>query len=183
MEDYQIIALLFARDERALTEIHTKYGRLLSQLAGNILDVPQDVEECLSDAYLAVWNAVPPNRPNNLMAYLCKIVRNLAITRRRRQYAAKRSVRAEVPLADLEEYLPDETASEEHDRELGEALSSFLSAEKADARNVFLRRYWFCDSVPEIAARYGFSESKVKSMLFHTRKRLAHYLKKEGLLP
>ena len=167
MDDLTIIELYFDRSEQAIDETDKKYGKLCRSLAGSILSSDEDAEECVSDAYLSVWNTIPPTRPNNFTAFLCKIVRNLSLKRLDYNTAQKRNGNVTVPLAELEE--------------LGKLLSRFLRQEKADARNAFIRRYYFFDTIADIAERYSFSESKVKSMLYHTRNRLRAFLKKEGI--
>lgn len=182
MEDSGIIGLYFARDERAIRETEQKYGKLCFRLANNLLRNEEDAEECVNDAYLSVWNRIPPTRPENFTAFLCKIVRNLSLKRLDYNLAQKRNRDLTVSLSELEELLPDACADPSQEYEaLGRLLSDFLRQESEDARSVFLRRYYFFDSVGEIARRYSFSESRVKSMLYHTRNRLKKYLKKEGI--
>lgn len=179
MDDPAIIELYFARSEQAIDETDKKYGKLCRSMASNILSSDEDAEECVSDAYLSVWNTIPPTRPNNFTAFLCRIVRNLSLKRLDYNTAQKRNGNVTVPLSELEEVL--HTAREPELEELGKLLSRFLRKEKADARNVFIRRYYFFDTVADIAERYSFSESKVKSMLYHTRNRLRAFLKREGI--
>lgn len=182
MEDLQIIELYFERDENAIRETDKKYGRLCFRLAVNILQSDEDSGECVNDTYLAVWNKIPPTRPNNFMAFLSKITRNLSLKRLDYNKAAKRTPDMFLSFNELEDVFPDNNITPNvENEELGNLISQFLRHEKADARNVFIRKYWFFDSVSDIAARYGFSESKVKSMLFHTRNRLREFLKKEGI--
>jgi RNA polymerase sigma-70 factor (ECF subfamily) len=181
MDDRQIVELFFARSEEAIRETDAKYGRLCYRIAQNILGRDADAEECVNDAYLCLWNAIPPQKPDDLAAYICKIVRNVSLKRLRFNSAMKRNIRAEVSLNELESILPDSmTGSEMDDRQLGKVISAFLWRESESSRNVFIRKYFFFDSVHEIAERYSYSESKVKSMLFHTRRRLQNYLLKEG---
>ena len=179
MEDERIVALFFERSELAILALDDKYGALCRAVAFNILADAQDAEECVSDAYLSVWNTIPPTRPNNFTAFLCRIVRNLSLKRLDYNTAQKRNGNITVPLSELEEVL--HTAPEPELEELGKLLSRFLRQEKADARNVFIRRYYFFDTLADIAERYSFSESKVKSMLYHTRNRLRAFLEKEGI--
>ena len=181
MDDRQIIELFFERSEEAVRETEAKYGRLCFRIAQNILGRDEDAEECVNDAYLCLWNAIPPQRPDDFAAFVSKIVRNISLKRLRFDSALKRNRRTEVPLDELERILPDRIAqSEMDDRQLGQLISAFLWREPAYSRNVFIRKYFFMDSIRDIAARYSFSESKVKSMLFHTRSRLRNYLSKEG---
>ena len=182
MDDLQIIELYFERNELAIKETDKKYGRLCFGTAKNILHNKEDSEECVSDTYLAVWNTIPPTRPVRLVAYVCKIVRNLALKKFEYIYAEKRSPNMTVSIGELIEVLPDERISKgAQDEEIGEAISRFLKMENEAARNVFIRKYWFFDSIKEISVQYSFSESKVKSMLHHTRKRLRKYLEEEGI--
>ena len=182
MEDTQIIALYFARDERAIRETDEKYGKICLRIANNILDNEEDSKECLNDTYLSVWNQIPPTHPQNFMAFISKIARNLALKKLEYLYAKKRTPNVVVPLSELEMILADRHApSAMESEEIGRLLSDFLRKEKEDSRNVFIRRYWYFDSVGDIAKCYGFSESKVKSMLHHTRNRLRKYLEREGV--
>lgn len=182
MEDIKIIELFFARSEKAIAETASKYGKLCLNIAGNILGNTEDSEECVNDTYMALWNCIPPQRPSNLMAYICKIVRNLSLKKSEYNLAKKRDTSVTISLSELESVLSDEVISEKSsDEEIGKFISEFLKSEKPDARNVFIRKYWYFDSVSDIAKRYKFSESKVKSMLFHTRNRLKKYLIKEGV--
>mgnify|MGYP005755205059 CR=1 FL=1 len=182
VDDEQIIALYFARDEAAITETDNKYGKLCYGIAHHILLNDEHTEECVNDAYLAVWNTIPPTHPNNFTAFICKIIRNLALKRLEYENAEKRRSNFCCSLSDLEEIIPDERIRPEiGEKELGGIISDFLRCQKAEARNVFIRKYWFFDSVSDIARRYHFSESKVKSMLYHTRNKLRDYLRKEGI--
>ncbi len=182
VDDRQVIELYFARDERAIGETEAKYGKLCLRIARNILSDEGDAEECVNDVYLNVWNAIPPRRPAHFAAFVCKITRNLALKRLRFNTAQKRAAGVLVSLSELEELLPDPCVSTDLGEEpLGRLISAFLRREQAEVRNVFLRRYWYFDSLDDIAERYGFSESKVKSMLYHTRNKLREYLKKEGV--
>ena len=181
MEDGKIIELFFARDEQAIRATNEQYGKLCRYIAGRILSDRSDAEECVNDAYLTVWNTIPPTRPAYFKAFLCKITRNLALKKAETAGAQKRTAAAMLSLEELEEAVPDRTLSSViGEEELGKAISAFLRKQSEDRRSVFLRRYWFFDSISEIAERCGFSESKVKSMLFHTRNKLREYLKKEG---
>ncbi len=182
MDDLRIIELYFSRDEQAIRETDAKYGRLCHRIAYNVLHNEQDSEECVNDTYVGVWNAIPPTRPNNLMAFVCRIARNLSLKRLEAMSRQKRSGATLVSLDELAEVLPDESIAEEvSDGELGRLIGDFLHNQKEDARNVFIRKYYFFDSIADIAVRYSFTESKVKNMLHHTRKRLKAYLIKEGV--
>lgn len=182
MDDNKIIELFFLRSEKAIAETTSKYGKLCHSIAGNILGSTEDSEECVNDTYLTLWNKIPPARPANFMAFICKIVRNLSLKKLEYNRAKRRDNTITVCFSELEEVLPDHAISTHFDdEEIGRVISEFLKKEKADARNVFIRKYWYFDSVSDIAKRYKFSESKVKSMLFYTRNRLKKYLIKEGV--
>lgn len=181
MDDFQIIELYFARDEQAIKATDEKYGKLCQSIAFNILSSREDSEECVNDTYLAVWNKIPPTRPNCFKAFICKITRNLSLKKLEAANAIKRTSVAILSLDEMEEIIPDSVISPEiGEEELGKLISAFLWNQKEDVRNVFIRKYWFFDSIGEIAKLYSFSENKVKSMLYHTRNKLRDYLKKEG---
>lgn len=182
MDDLMIIELYFARNEQAIKETDIKYGKLCFSVANNILSNDEDSEECVNDTYLSVWNKIPPTRPNNFMAFICKIVRNLSMKRLDFNLALKRTRNMTVSFSELEEILPDTRTVPEWEYEnLGRIISDFLWQEKEDARNVFIRKYYFFDSISDIAKRYSFTESKVKNMLYHSRNKLREFLKKEGI--
>ncbi|MBQ3138881.1 MAG: sigma-70 family RNA polymerase sigma factor [Ruminococcus sp.] len=182
MEDQQIIDLYFDRNEQAITETDVKYGKLCHSIAYNILSNREDSEECVNDTYIGVWNAIPPTRPDNLMAFVCRIARNLSLKRLEYLKREKRSADVILSLDELSAVLPDERyAPDVSDEDVGRLISQFLRTQKEDVRNVFIRKYYFFDSVKEIAERYSFTESKVKNMLFYTRNKLKDYLIKEGV--
>ncbi len=182
MEDYTIIELFFARNERAIRETDEKYGRLCRRVAYNILNDDRDCEECISDTYLTLWNTIPPQKPANFTAFVCKITRNLSLKKLEYNTAKKRDSRLEISLAELEETLPDTRFTADAEEEsVGALVNQFLRKQKKNVRNVFIRRYYFFDGIAEIAARYGYGESKVKSMLFHTRNKLKKFLEERGV--
>ena len=182
MDDLMIINLYFARNEQAIKETDRKYGKLCFRMAKNFLSNDEDSEECVNDTYLNAWNSIPPTRPSNLRAFLCKIVRNLSMKKLEFNSALKRAQNVTISYEELEEVLPDtQTAPGWEYENLGKIISEFLKAEKEDARNVFIRKYYFFDSISDIAGRYSFTESKVKNMLYHSRNRLKEYLKKAGI--
>jgi len=182
MEDLQIIDLFFDRNEQAIQETDAKYGRLCFSVANKILDSNEDSEECVNDTYLRAWNEIPPTRPNHFSAFLCKITRILSLKKLEFSNAMKRTSSIVVSFEELEGVLHDERIAPGTEAvELGVLISNFLRREKADARNVFLRKYLFFDTVEEIAERFGMNENTIKSMLFRTRNRLREYLRKEGI--
>lgn len=175
-DDEQILALLFAREEEALRALDRKYGRLCRDLARRVTDSDEDAEECVNDAYLALWNAVPPARPERLGAYLCRIVRNRALNIRDRQ--ANRGSRYSVAMEELGDTLAaadtPETAVEA--QELARLLKEFLSTLTAENRTIFLQRYWFAASGKEIATQVGLTEKNVTVRLTRLRAKLRDYL-------
>lgn len=182
MEDLMIIELFFARNEQAINETDVKYGRLCFGISNNILSNDEDAKECVNDTYLSVWNKIPPTRPNDFKSFICKIVRNLSIKKLEYNLALKRSKNMTVSYSELENVLQDNDICDEIEyKNIGKIISDFLRHEKEEARNVFVRKYFFFDSVSDIARRYSFTESKVKSMLYHSRNRLKEHLKKEGI--
>ena len=182
MDDLSIIELYFARDEQAIKETDVKYGKLCYRIAHNILNNKEDSEECVNDTYLGIWNAIPPTRPNNFMAFICRITRNLSSKRIETMTRQKRSPEMLISLCELEEILPDQNIADGiSDEFIGKAISRFLRNEKEDARNVFICKYYFFDSISDIAKRYNFTESKVKNMLYHTRIKLKKFLIREGV--
>lgn len=181
MDDLQIIELYFKRSENAIAQTELKYGGLCQSIIKNILSNNEDSRECVNETLYAVWNAIPPARPDNFKAFLCKIARNLALKRFGYNSASKRSSNCMVSLSELEDVLPDNSIRPDiKDEDLGEIINRFLQTQKPDARNTFIRKYWFFDSVSDIASRYNFTESKVKNLLYHTRNKLRDYLTKEG---
>lgn len=174
MQDEELLSLLTARSEEAVSALNETYGAYCRAIAGNILESAEDAEECVSDAYLALWNAIPPARPNCLKAYLGAVVRNGALRRRRT---------LPEPALELDEALIGRDAERWEAWALGEAISAFLRGERPESRAAFLRRYWYADSLEAVAVRLGWSVSKTKSVLFRTRKRLRAYLEKEGFFP
>lgn len=182
LNDLQIVELYFERDETAIEETANKYGGLCFSVANNILTSREDSEECVNDTYLAVWNKIPPTRPNNFMAFICRIARNLSLKKLEFIQAMKRGSNMIMSLSELEEILPDNRINPNvDDEEIGRLISQFLRGQKETVRNVFIRKYWCFDSIEDIAKRYSFSESKVKSMLYHTRNKLKEYLEKKGI--
>ncbi len=182
MEDRQIIDLFFERNEDAIRETQSKYGRLCYKIAFNILNDSSECEECVSDTYISLWNKIPPERPNNFKAFICRIARNLSLKKWEYNNAQKRNSSFTVSLSELDAVIPDESFKYEIEEEnLGELINAFLKNEKDIARNVFIRRYYFHDDIAEIAQRYSFSESKVKSLLFHTRNKLRKFLNDKGV--
>lgn len=184
MEDEKIIELFFDRSEQAITELDAKYGKFCRRLSHNILNDSRDTEECLSDAYLALWNAIPPERPTPLLTYLCKIVRNLSLKLYHRKTAAKRNSVYDIAMEELEDCLsaPDTVESEAEAKELSRLIESYLDTLSQENRVIFIRRYWFSDPYSEIAKQTGLTEKTVSVRLSRLRKQLKRYLMEKGAI-
>ena len=184
MEDRKIVDLYWQRDENAIPETAARFGGYCRTIAYNILSDAEDAEECLNDTWLGAWNTMPTNRPKKLAPYLGKLTRWISLTRLREKTSLKRGGgETELVLDELTEAV-DSGADVEKAvelKELNAALRRFLKTLGETERQVFLARYWFIASIAEIAEKFGFSESKVTSMLHRTRKKLLAYLKEEGL--
>lgn len=183
MDDRKIIALFQARNESGLAALARKFGRRLLSTARNILDDPRDAEESVSDTYLAVWNAIPPRDPDPLAGFVYKTGRNQALKKLRYRAADKRDSQYDLSLEELEGCIPCRCLEEEFEaRLLGQAIDTFLDTVPADSRVMFLRRYWFGDSVKEIAGHFALTENAVSVRLSRIRAQLKTYLNKEGFL-
>ena len=183
MEDSEIVERFWRRDETAVWETQRKYGRYLAKIAGSILSSREDGEEVVNDTCLRAWNSIPPSRPDSLAAYLGKIARRLAIDALRTRGREKRMASAyAVSLSELEECIPGGTGPEEQLElaQLAQAISAYLRTLPPQARNAFIGRYFYLDSLKEVAAHLGMSESKAKSMLYRARLGLKAYLTQEG---
>lgn len=182
MDDSQIITMLFARNDKALGLVADKYGNLLYRLSDNILHCREDATECVNDTYLAVWNNIPPHSPNPLVSFICKITRNLSLKRLREKTAQKRNAQT-LPIHELEFALADCTLEQSLDaRELARKLDRFLDTLDRESRVIFMKRYWFCDEINEIARAVSLSEGNVYQKLSRTRKKLRTFLEKEGVI-
>lgn len=181
MDDSRIIELLFQRSESALDAVQQKYGAMCRAIARNLLGSEEDAQECVNDALHGLWNAVPPQRPRKLGAFLAAIVRNLAMKRLSYQNAEKRSG-VTISYEELSQCIPDGHCAEEvlERMVLSDVLNRFLRTLDRDSRDLFLRRYWFCDSVSQIAKGFGISETRVTTKLYRIRKKLKEYLAKEA---
>ena len=182
MDDSKIIELFFARNEDAIKHTEDTYGRRLFHLADNIVRNDQDAEESVSDTYMKAWDTIPPQRPEHFFGYIAKICRNFALKRIDWQKAKKRNAEVVTLTQEMENCIPDTYRNMEADeRELGRILDAFLRTLTPENQMVFLRRYWYVDTIAEIAVRYGISESAVQMRLNRTRSKLAMYLAKEGI--
>ena len=184
MDDNAILDLFFARDEQAIQETDHKYGSLCRKLSYNILNDEQDAEECVNDSYLGLWDAIPPQRPNPLLTFLCKIVRNRSIARYHANTAAKRNSAYDTALSEIEPCLaaPDDPQAELESKELAHTLERFLDNLSRENRVIFLRRYWFSDSYADIAAQVGLSEKNVSVRLTRIRAQLRTLLIRNEVL-
>lgn len=184
MEDQLIIELFMERSEEAIKELSDRYGRLLKDISYQIVRNEQDAQECVNDTYLAVWNQIPPNKPDPLSTYVCKITRNLSVKRLRSNMAKKRNNHYDLVLEELEECLVGNMQIEDEMivKEMTEYINRFLGKCKETDRIIFINRYWFCKEIPEIAKDMRLSTNYVNVHLHRTRQRLMKYLKKEGMI-
>lgn len=185
MDDPQIVELYWQRSERAIPETAAKYGAYCQRIACNILSSPEDAEECVNDTWLRAWNSMPDQRPARLGGYLGRLTRWLCLDRRRRDGRDKRGGgEYELALEELDGCLaaPGDAETQFEQAELTAAINRFLAALRPEERTVFLARYYFGYAIPDIAARHGFGQSKVKTMLHRTRKKLQTHLREEGYL-
>lgn len=185
MKEQSIIALLFARDEQALTQLSTKYTALCRKIAQGILGSEEDVQECVSDTFLAVWNRIPPEIPQSLTAYISRIARNLAYNRLDYNTAAIRDCRMNVCLSELEGCLSGagDPADAMEAGIIRDTVNQFLSTLSREDRILFVRRYFYFDSCRELGKLTGRSENAVAARLFRMRNALREILVKEGVTP
>lgn len=183
MEDSQIIDLLFERSEQAIAALSEKYEKLCCKIAANILRNEEDVRECLNDVWLGVWNAIPPHRPENLKTFLLRIVRNTAVKKYHANTAVKRNSFYDVALQELADCLADANDLEQvlARTELENLINSFLATQKSENRIIFVRRYYFSDSIPQIAERMHMTQNNVSVRLNRIRNALRTFLEKEGV--
>ena len=183
MTDADIVALYWARDEQAIAQTAQKFGAYCRKIAMNLLGSQEDAEECENDTWMAAWNSMPDNRPARLAPYLGRITRNLALDRFDKATAQKRGCgQSFAPLDELAECVAAPGSVEESfdAAETGRLISAFLRTLPEETRNIFLRRYWYCDATADIAARYSLTESKVRVTLHRTCGKLAAYLQERG---
>ncbi len=183
MEDARIVDLYWEREERAITETASKYGRMLGGISASLVDTREDAEECVNDTYIAAWNQMPSDRPSYLGAYLAKIVRRISIDRFRRDHRQKRP-ETYLILDELAECLPAsggvESAVEE--KRLADVINGFLASLDTEKRVIFVRRYFYSEPIVDIARSLAIGEGKVKTVLFRLRGSLKNILEKEELL-
>ena len=185
MRDEEIIELYWIRNQTAIPATEEKYGHFLNGIARRILHSGQDAEECVNDTYLNTWNSIPPQRPVHFQNFLGAITRNLALDRYKEQHAKKR-VPSEMTilLSELEDALPAASQGVEDaldEKEVAAHISAFLRTQPVEKRNIFIRRYWYCEDIKTLASIFHCSESKIKASLFRSREQLKLYLEKEGV--
>lgn len=183
MDDSAIITLFFERSEKAIAELSSKYGGRIFNTAFNILQNRQDAEECANDTYLGVWNAIPPQRPNSLLAFVCRIARNISVNRYKHDSAKKRGGGYDLCLDELAECVSssDNVESQYAAKELAALLDEFLDTLGKTNRMIFVRRYWYLDTFESIAKYFGLHESAVRMRLSRIRGRLKEFLKQRGV--
>ena len=182
MNDDQILDLFFNRSEQAISETSAKYGKLARTVAFRIVRNEEDVDECESDTYLALWNTIPPQRPNPFVAYICKLVRNISVNKYKYNTASKRNNLYDISLEELEGCLK---GSSDVEKELDAAeaqkiINKFLSGLSKADRALFLKRFWFNMSIDEIASETGCTKNYINVHLHRTKERLKVFLTKEG---
>lgn len=174
----EIIELFFRRDERAIAVLSAEYGDICERVAKNILGGREDAEECVNDAYLALWNRIPPERPKPLRAYLLRVVRNISLAKYHKSSAGKRNSHYDVALHELEDCLAFVDEGDSH--ELTTHINIFLASQSEQERMLFVRRYWYSDGISELSRRFRMSENAVSVRLSRIRGRLKKFLQKEG---
>lgn len=183
VEDFKIVDLYWERSERAISETRTKYERMLSGISYSLLRSDEDAEECVNDTYLSAWNSMPSDRPIYLGAYLSKIIRALSIDKFRSKHSKRRGGFEEL-CEELDECIPDPSSiqAQYENGQLAKAINRFIAELPEEKRVIFIRRYFYSDSVEQIAKRMGFTSSKVKTSLFRMREELRQILEKEDML-
>ncbi len=181
MDDKKILSMFWQRAEHAIAAVAEAYGARLYSTAHHILRDHHEAEECVNDTYLALWNSIPPQRPDPLLTYACRITRNIALNRLRNNRAERRRGDYDLSLDELSECIGARSLEDEMDvRLLGRSINAFLGTLSRENRSLFLRRYWFGDSVKEIARKYSFSENTVSVRLNRIRSKLKAHLTQEG---
>lgn len=183
LDDSQIIELFYARSEQAIIELSQKYAAVCTKVASNILRDTRDTEECVNDAYLGVWNTIPPQRPAPLLSYVCRIVRNLAINKYHANRAQKRNSIYDVALEELENCFPAANSVEDcfNAQETAAVIDAFLETLSRENRILFVRRYWYSDSIGDLAKHFRTSSHNISVRLSRIREKLRKHLIKEGV--
>lgn len=183
MEDMKIVELFLRRVEGAIQELDKKYGMLCRRITYNMLFNYEDTEEVISDTYYAVWKSIPPDVPRKLMPYVCRIAKNKTMDRLDYMNAKKRSRKVELPIDDLKDIVSGEMSIEDQYQKkvIVGYISDFLKSEPYKRREVFVKRYWYMDSIKDISKESGLSEKSVKNMLYNTKIKLKKYLEDRGV--
>ena len=184
MDDNRIIELLFERAENALDEVSIKYSRLYKWIIREVLSDEGDVEECENDVLMAVWNTIPPNRPDRLSSYICKIARRISINRFKYSTRQKRNTGYTVMLSELGDCLPDDEPIDDGDEcseLIRSVLSNFIRSLDPETEILFVRRYMYLESVTDLAKRFKLDENRISVKLYRARKKLKKVLEKEGI--
>lgn len=184
MEDEKIIRLFILRSEQAIAELSYKYGGTCRKIAFNILNNLEDAEECVNDTYLATWNSIPPNTPNPLVTYVCKITRNLSLKKYRYNTARKRNSFYDISLSELESCIPtdDRNLKSCEEEDLTIIIEGFLDSLDKKSRIMFVKRYWFAESVKSIAEELGATENYVAVRMLRIREKMKIYLERKGIV-
>lgn len=183
MEDSKIIDLFFERSEEAIVELSKKYGPICMKVSMHVLNDHRDAEECVNDSYLGVWNAIPPEKPNPLSAFVCRIVRNISINRYKKLHTQKRNSNYDLCLEELEEYISANHCVEDHyvETELAAYINEFLDSSSTMNRLLFVRRFWYMDSYEELAESTGLKEGAIRTRLSRLKADLKEFLGKRGV--
>lgn len=184
MEDKEIIDLLFARNENGLLQTEEKYGRMYCNILRQALSDESDVEECANDVLMGLWNSIPPQYPNHFPSYICRLARHIGITRYRYNNRQKRALGCSVLLSELEHCIPapDQYEATENARTLYAVMEQFLRGLDEQTQVLFIRRYYYMETVKELAQRFGVTENFVSVRLHRARKTLKELLRKEGMM-
>lgn len=182
MDDNKIIDLLFERSEQGIAELSNKYEKIIKQIINNILNNDSDTQECINDTYLAIWNNIPPENPKNLSAYIYKIARNTALNKYHANTAQKRNSKYDVALEELSDVLnsPQTTESEYNQIELSFSINEFLKKLDTESQNIFVRRYWYFDSVNDIAKNMKRTPNSISLKLLRIKNKLRKFLITKG---
>ncbi len=182
LDDTKIVELFFKRDEQAIAELSTKYGKVCNMIARNILKNELEAEECVNDTYLAAWNIIPPEKPDPLKTYIFRIVRNISIAKYHANTSIKRNSYYDVALEELESCLAVSTTVEQEiaAMELSRQIDSFLATLDEESQMLFVRRYWYSDDISDLADRFQTTANNVSVRLSRIRSKLKKYLQKEG---
>lgn len=184
MDDGNIINLFFERSERAIIELANKYGPVCFTVSINILNDRLEAEECVNDSYLAVWNNIPPQRPNPLLSFVCRIVRNISINRYKKNSAQKRKGNYELCLDEIENIVSNHSSVEDECSvaELTALIDEFLDSQAKTNRMIFVRRFWYLDSYKDIADASGLREGAVRTRLSRVKSDLRKFLERNGVI-